>query len=136
MAKNLARIAAEAHEPMTRVDAVEALGRLGGPEAQRELLGLMDKLGPEDEARHQLMPLLRPSSLDDEETPRLTALLDSPMTTAGEKQQLAFTLALIGLRDGMRLPVTVKISPAGQKLVDSMTLLAQRDSATREGGTP
>jgi hypothetical protein len=136
MAKNLARIAAEAHEPITRVDAVEALGRLGGAEAQHELLGLVDKLGPEDEARHQLMPLLRPSSLDDDETPRLTALLDSPMTTAAEKQQIAFTLALIGLRDGMKLPATVKVSPAGQKLIDSMTLLAQRDSPTREGGIP
>jgi hypothetical protein len=136
MAKNLARIAAEAHDPMTRTDAVEALGRLGGPEAQRELLGLVDKLGPDDEARRQLMPLLRPSSLDDEETPRLAALIDSPMVTATEKQQLAFTLALIGLRDGMKLPATVKLSPEGQKLIDSMTWLAQRDTAAPEGGTP
>jgi hypothetical protein len=128
MAPNLARIAAEAHEAITRTDAVEALGRLGGGQAQRELLNLVDKLRPDDEARRQIMPLLRPRSLDDDETPKLAALLDSPTLALQEKQQIAFTLALVGLRDGMKLPATVKISPEGQKLIDSMTWLARRDS--------
>ena len=126
---NLGRIAALAHDQETRTDAVEALGRIGGSEAQQQLLALLDKLSPDDEARHALVPLLRPKALDDDETPRLASLLDSPSLTPAEKQQLAFTLALVGLRDGMKLPATVSVSPEGLKLIDSMTLLAQRGSA-------
>lgn len=134
MAPHLGRIAAEAKDPATRVDAVEALGRVGGAEAQQELLQLLDKLPPEDDARHALVPLLRPVSLDDPEAAKLASLIDSPSLTPTEKQQLAFTLALIGLRDGMKLPPTVSLSPDGQKLIDSMTLLAQRGSAAEQGG--
>lgn len=136
MAPNLGRIAAEAQEPQTRVDAVEALGRLGGAEAQQQLLQLLDKLSPEDDARKALVPLLRPAALDDAETPQLAALLDAPALTAAEKQQIAFTLALVGLRDGMKLPATVSLSPDARKLIDSMTLLAQRGSAAAQGGAP
>lgn len=137
MAPNLARIAARAHDPMTRVDAVEALGRVGAsPEAQKELLGLVDTLPADDEARRAVVPLLRPRALDDEETPKLAALLDSPSLSPQEKQQLAFTLALVGLRDGMKVPDNVGLSADARKLIDSMTLLAQRGSAVAQGGNP
>ena len=43
---------------------------------------------------------LRPSGLDDELAGRLAAQLDGETLTAVEKKQLAFTLALLGLRDG------------------------------------
>src|SRR5437762_1100876 len=82
--------------------AVEALGRIGTREAQSELLALLAGLPEEDEARRVIVPLLRPSGLDDEFAARLAAHLDGPVLTATEKKQLAFTLALIGLRDGMK----------------------------------
>jgi hypothetical protein len=136
LAARLGRIAAEAREPATRVAAVEALGRAGGPEAQAQLLTLVDKLPEGDDARRALVPLLRPRALDDDEAPKLAALLESPSLTQVEKQQLAFTLALVGLRDGMKLPPSLPLSPNARRMIDSMTLLAQRGSAATQGGSP
>jgi hypothetical protein len=125
LAPRLAAIARAAEEPATRVAAVEALGRIGTPEAQAQLLALLPSLPAEDEARRQLVALLRPATLDDAFATRLAAQLDGETLTAGEKQQLAFTLALVGLRDGMRLPDGA-VSPAAKQLIDRMTALAQR----------
>jgi hypothetical protein len=68
---------------------------------------------------------LRPRALDDELAVRLAAQLDGATLTPVEKQQLAFTLALVGLRDGMRLPDGA-VSPAAKQLIDRMAALAQR----------
>ncbi len=130
LAPRLAQIARVAHEPATRVAAVEALGRLGTHAAQAELLALLPTLPADDDARRQIVPLLRPDGLDDDLARRLAALLDGEAVTAAEKQQLAFTLALVGLRDGMKLPDGV-VSPAGQRLIDQMTALAQRGSGEK-----
>jgi hypothetical protein len=125
LAPRLAAIARAAHEPATRVAAVEALGRIGTHEAQAELLALLPSLPADDDARRQIVPLLRPRALDDELAMRLAAQLDGATLTATEKQQLAFTLALVGLRDGMRLPDGA-VSPAAKQLIDRMAALAQR----------
>ena len=125
LASRLRHIAQAAHEPETRVAAVEALGRIGTREAQSELLALLAGLPEDDEARRVIVPLLRPSGLDDEFAARLAAHLDGPVLTATEKKQLAFTLALIGLRDGMKLREGTA-SPSAQKLIDRMAALAQR----------
>jgi HEAT repeat protein len=135
LAPRLRRIALEAHEPATRVAAVEALGRIGTPDAQAELLALLPQLPEEDAARRQIVPLLRPSGLDDPRATQLASLLDAPALTPAEKKQLAFTLALVGLRDGMKLPDGA-VSPAAKQLIDQMTALAQRGSGGTEGGAP
>jgi len=70
------------------------------------------------------VPLLRPNGLDDELAARLAAQLDGATLTPIEKKQLAFTLALVGLRDGMKLPDGA-VSPAARQLIDQMTALAQ-----------
>lgn len=127
LAPRLGRIARAAHEPATRVAAVEALGRIGTHEAQSELLALLPVLPADDDARRQIVPLLRPNGLDDELAKRLAAQLDGGTLTTTEKQQLAFTLALVGLRDGMKLPDGAA-SPAARQLIDQMTALAQRGS--------
>src|SRR5439155_1761978 len=51
LAPRLGRIARAAHEPATRVAAVEALGRIGTHEAQTELLALLPDLPVDDDAR-------------------------------------------------------------------------------------
>ncbi|MGZ3425871.1 MAG: hypothetical protein ACXVCV_04435 [Polyangia bacterium] len=131
LAPRLSRIARAAHEPATRVAAVEALGRIGTHEAQAELLALLPDLPVDDDARRQLVPLLRPNGLDDEFTTRLVATLDGTTLTATEKKQLAFTLALVGLRDGMKLPAGA-MSPSAKQLIDQMTALAQRGSGEQK----
>jgi len=135
LAPRLRRIALAAHETATRVAAVEALGRIGTHEAQTELLALLPELPSDDEARRQIVPLLRPRSLDDELATRLAAQLDGTALTAVEKRQLAFTLALVGLRDGMRLPEHA-VSPSARQLIEQMTALAQRGVGETEGGGP
>jgi hypothetical protein len=125
MAARLKHIAMAAREPATRVAAVEALGRIGTREAQSELLALLPSLSADDDARQQIVPLLRPNGLDDEFAGRLVAHLDGATLTPVEKKQLAFTLALVGLRDGMKLREGTA-SPSAQKLIDHMAALAQR----------
>jgi hypothetical protein len=124
----LLQIAKSAREPATRVAAVDALGRIGTPEAQVALAQLLVELPPEDEARRQIVPLLRPRALDEPGAARLAGMLDSPSLTAVEKEQLAFTLALLRLRDGVGLPEGAT-SASGQALIDRMAVLAQRGSA-------
>lgn len=125
LAPRLGQIARSAHEPATRVAAVEALGRIGTHEAQTELLALLPTLPEDDDARRQIVPLLRPTALDTAFATSLAAQLDGQTLTTTEKQQLAFTLALVGLRDGMSLPDGA-VSPAAKQLIDRMTALAQR----------
>jgi len=128
---NLTAIAQKAPDAQTRFVAVEALGRVSGAEAQRALRSLLlDKNfaggDAEDPARRQVPGLLRPSALDDPWAAELAALLDAPGLNAAARKQIAFTLALVGLRDGMSLSpeVLARLSPAARALLDQMTQLA------------
>lgn len=105
-ARRIARIALEAKEQKTRFAAVDALGHIYGDEAQEALLDLLTggQLPPTDFVRQQIAPLLRPRDLDDGIALKMAALLDDPRLTATEKHQIAFTLALVSIRDGMTLP--------------------------------
>ena len=132
-AGKLAEIARRARLPETRIAAVEGLGRIGGEAAQRELLGLLTAppLDAGDPARRVVAPLLRPAELSDPFAGELAAHLDSDKLTAVERKQLAFTLALVGLRDGTQLPDATlsSLSPAARDLLASMMALASRSSS-------
>jgi hypothetical protein len=129
-ARNLGRIARLAPSAATREAAVLALGRIDADLAREELIALLteDVLAPDDVARRQVAALLRPRDLDDGAAARFAGLLDHPKLTVAEKQQLAFNLALVGLRDGMTLaePVLASLSPAARRLLDDMTALGSR----------
>lgn len=129
-APRLAEIARRASSAETQVAAVEALGRAGGESAQHELQGLLTTLPQGSAARREVAPLLRPSSLSDPRALELARLLDSPSLDPAERQQLAFTLALVGLRDQSALPAAALAGlPAdSQRLLASMTSLARLDS--------
>ena len=129
-ARRVAEIALAAHDPVTRESAVDALSRIRTPEAKDELIGLLTsgKLDPEDLGRRQLAALIQPADLDDEVAAKMAGLLDNDALTPREKKQVAFTLALVGLRDGMTLPdrVAETMSPQALALVGEMTALGRR----------
>ncbi|HKA88730.1 MAG TPA: hypothetical protein VKE22_13770 [Haliangiales bacterium] len=129
-ARRIARIALEAKEPKTRFAAVDALGHIHGDEAQAALLDLLTsgKLDPGDFVRQQIAPLLRPRDLDDGVALRMAALLDDPRVTATEKHQIAFTLALVSIRDGMTLPddTLAALSPDARASLDQAHELVTR----------
>lgn len=131
-AGKLADIARRAREPQTRTAAVEALGRIGGAEAQRALMGLLSDGGfaADDPGRRAIAPLLRPSELHEPYAAELAAKLDAERLTPVERKQIAFTLALIGLRDGTKLPAATlaSLSPTARALLDSMTALATQSN--------
>lgn len=125
---NLREIAADrGAEESTRTLAVEALGRVRGDEAQEALLSLLETLPSDDPVRRHVVPLLRPAALDDPRAAQLAARLDARASTPVERQQLAFTLALVGLRDGSALPRPVLdgLSPDARALLERMTTLAK-----------
>jgi len=130
-AHRVAQIVLFAHDPVTRESAVDALSRIHSAEAQDELIDLLTskKLDPQDLGRRQLAALIQPSDLDDEIAAKMATLLDNDALTAVEKKQVAFTLAVVGLRDGMSLPdrVTQTMSPQALALLDDMTKLGQRN---------
>ena len=134
-AGRLAEIVRRAHDAETRTVAVEALGRISGHEAQAALFGLLQDSGlpAEDPARRAIAPLLHPKDLDAPYAAQLAAQLDSPALAPAERQQIAFSLALVGLRDGTRLPdrVVAALSPASRELLARMTALATASNATR-----
>jgi hypothetical protein len=132
LAPRLRRIAREAREAETRTAAVEALGRIGTAQAQAELLALLPELAAGDEARKVIVPLLRPARLSDELARKLAGLLDGNTLTDVEKRQVAFTLALLELRDGGKLPAGFA-SPQATQLIDQMTVLAQRTGQLQGG---
>jgi hypothetical protein len=128
-AQNLAEVARRASEEQTRVAAVEALGRLGAA-GQQQLTGLLDQLPEGDRARREIVPLLRPESLDSPLAADLASRLDSGHLDPAERKQAAFTLALVGLRDQSALPDTVlsTLSADSRSLLDSMIRLAAKAS--------
>jgi len=126
-AANLGAIARAASEEPTRVAAVEALGRIRSEGAQDQLLGLLKDLPEGTMARSQVAPLLHPRDLSDARAATLAGLLDSHDLTPVERQQIAFTLALVGLRDQSDLPQEV----AGKLSSDSRALLAQMSDLAR-----
>ena len=136
-ADNLAEIARRASEDQTRVLAVEALGRAGA-EGQEKLLALLDQLPQDDRARREVIPLLRPASIDSPLAAALAARLDSGHLTEVERQQAAFTLALLSLRDGRPLPAPVydALSEGSRALLAAMDRLARNASSTAATESP
>lgn len=136
---NVAEIARRAKDGATRYAAVEALGHLNAPEATDALYDLMvnGHLDVSDEARGQIPGLLRPAALDDPMAAKIAMLLDSPSLTDVEKQQIAFTLALLGLRDGMNLDSSIPLSADARAMIAHATTLAQsRFVHALQGGNP
>jgi hypothetical protein len=131
-AGKLAEIARRAKSEQTRTLAVEALGRIGAPQAQKELFGLLTEGGfdGQDPARRAIAPLLHPKELDEPYAAQLAAQLDSQKLTPVERKQIAFTLALVGLRDGTQLPAPVleQLSASSRELLASMTALASQSN--------
>ena len=129
------QIARDATDPATRYAAVEALGRIKGEEGQRALLELLvdEKMAQDPEAHAAIAPRIRPRDLDDAVAGEMVRLLDSPAITPVARQQMAFTLALVGLRDGMALPdeTLASLAPSSQKLLAEMTDLASRGMGRR-----
>lgn len=129
-ARHLGIIARSASAAGTREAAVLALGKLDTDLAREELIGLLTDgtLSPDDLGRRQAPAFLRPRDLDDDAAARFAGLLDHPRLTHAEKQQVAFNLALVGLRDGMQLaePVLASLSPGARALLDQMTALGNR----------
>jgi hypothetical protein len=123
--RNLGRIIMTAELPETREAATEALGRIKSDLAKHELIEILTsgKLAPDDLGRRQIAAHLRPDDLDADIAPRIADLLDSPKLTAGEKEQIAYNLALVGLRDGMTLPdaVLATLSDEARALISRMT---------------
>jgi hypothetical protein len=123
-ARNLGRILLTAELPETREAATDALGRIKGDAGKIALIEALTsgKLAPDDLGRRQIAAYLRPSDLDAELAPRIADLLDSPAVTAAEKEQIAYNLALVGLRDGMTLAddVLATLSPEARALLDRM----------------
>jgi len=124
-ARNLGRILLLAELPETREAATDALGRIKGDAGKIELIEVLTsgKLQPDDLGRRQIAAYLRPSDLDAELAPRIAGLLDSKALTVAEKEQIAYNLALVGLRDGMTLAddVLATLSPEARALIDRMT---------------
>jgi hypothetical protein len=127
-AQRVYQVALQAQDPSTRESAVDALGRIQSEEAQTDLMDLVTSQKTDDRTRLQAVALIRPKDLDDPVAARMASLLDAKDVGSIEKQQLAFTLALVSMRDGMALPDTVisAMSPDALALVDSMKSLAQR----------
>lgn len=134
-AHHLAQIVLMAQQPATREHAALALGRIHSAEAQEEIMNLLTggKLAVDDIGRSQLAALLRPTDLDDEVAAKMADLLDHKALTPVEKDQVAFTLALVGLRDGMALPASVlaTMSPEARARVAHMTEVGSRSFLAR-----
>jgi hypothetical protein len=138
-ARTVAEIARRAKEEKTRSVAVEALGHLNAPEATEALFELLPQMDANDPARSQIASLLHPTALDDPMAIKVAMLLDSPSLNDVEKQQIAFTLALIGLRDGMTLDAQAPISANARALITQMEALAKArfvKALDRQGGNP
>src|SRR5262249_32888079 len=129
-AHRIAEIVLAAHDPATRESAVLALSRIRTTEARTELCDLLasGKLAPDALGGRRPAAVIHPVDLDDEIAARMAGLLDSPAPTAVEKQQLAYNLALAGLRDGMTLPQPVldAMSPEARALLARMTALGKK----------
>ncbi len=134
---NLAEIVRRASEEQTRVLAVEALGRAGA-EGQDQLLALLDQLPQDDRARREVVPLLRPASIDSPLAAALAVRLDSGRLSDVERQQAAFTLAVLSLRDGRPLPAAVQdtLSRGARDLIAAMDRLARNASSTATTESP
>jgi|GEM_PF-1726754 len=134
-APKLAEITRRASLSETQVAAVEALGRVGGEAAQTELTSLLGTLPEGSAARREVAPLLHPRSLADPRAAELAQLLDSPSLDPAERKQIAFTLALVGLRDQSELPASALagLSAQSRALLASMTSLARLAPALQQG---
>ncbi|MCC6807683.1 MAG: hypothetical protein IT381_09685 [Deltaproteobacteria bacterium] len=123
------KIAQIAQSPELRLNAIEALGRMHSDAAQAALVDLLASgvFGSDEAARMTAAPLVRPRDLDDSSVMASAMLLDSPLLGDVEKNQIAFTLAAIGLRDGTTLPDAVlnALSATAKQRISTMRAVAQ-----------
>jgi hypothetical protein len=123
---NIAKIA---QSPELRITAIEALGRMHTAESLSALVELLTDgaLTGDEPARLTAAPLVRPKDLDDPGLASVAALLDSPLLGETEKNQIAFTLAAIALRDGTAMPAAVlaSLSAPAQQRISTMRQVAQ-----------
>jgi hypothetical protein len=123
---SVAKIARTAPSAELRLTAIEALGRMKSEGAQAELIAMLTSgvFGADESARLTITPLLRPTDLD--AAGATAALLDNASLGEPEKNQIAFTLAAIGLRDGTTLPDSVlsTLSVNAQNRIAAMRALA------------
>jgi hypothetical protein len=128
---NLAAVARRASDATTRALAIDALGHIDTPAAQRELLDLLGTLDRSDPARRNVAPLLHPATSDDPFANELARRVDDTRLERVEREQIAFTLALVAERDGRvdTAPFYGELSPEGKKTLARMGALAR-------GGAP
>jgi hypothetical protein len=126
-ARNVATIVVTASDPATREAAADALGRIGTEGSREAIIDILTsgKLDPEDLGRRSLAAYLRPVDLDDPQAAKIAGLIDHPALSSVERQQIAFNLALTGIRDGMSLPdpALASLSPEARELIHHMTEL-------------
>lgn len=126
-ARLVAQIVIGAHNAPTREAAADALGRINTEESREAIMDILTsgKLAPEDLGRRQLASYLRPRDLDDPQAAKIAGLLDHPAISVVERDQIAYNLALTGLRDGMTLPepVLATLSPEARAHIVHMTEL-------------
>jgi len=132
--ENVVQVAAGGRELRTRIAAVEAIARMGDGRPQRALLELLNRMPPDDDARRVVVSRLRPSGSEGPTALAMAALLDSPYVSRAEKEQLAWTLALVSLGEGASLPPTwyFAASPRARALVERAYVLARRSPDGRE----
>lgn len=88
-----------------QTSAVEALGRVRHPDAQRALLALVSNpIATDTATRSLIVSLIVPEDLSDEFANGLIALLNSSTASSVEKTQAAMNLAMLSLRDNQPLP--------------------------------
>lgn len=123
---SVAKIARDAQSPELRITAIEAVGRMKSDGAQAELIALITSgaFSSDEAARLTVTPLIRPRDLD--AASAAAALLDNGALGETEKNQIAFTLAAIGLRDGTSLPdaVLATLSANAKQRIQTMRTLA------------
>ncbi len=96
---NIVTVATQSQNADVRTQAVEALGRSNASEAQAALANLVTQLQPGEVARERALGALHPTSLADPATQQVIGLIDDNRLSDAEQTQVAFTLALMQMRE-------------------------------------
>jgi len=107
-----------------RLTAIGALGRVHSSDAIASLTRLIARFTDDEEARRTAAPLLIPSSLQDASVSAIAALLESNVLGEVEKNQIAFNLAAVGLRDNSTLSLPLS-SSAAERIAKMRALIQQ-----------
>lgn len=126
--ERVVKIATTAQSMELRLNAIEAVGRMRSEASQSALVAMLTSgtFVTDEYARLTIAPLVRPRDLDDPGVSAAAALLDLPLLGEIEKNQIAFTLAAIALRDGTELPdsVLASLSDSAKQRIATMRAVA------------